>query len=103
MLDDLKHKVARGEIEVSEHATKQITRRNIAAAEITQAIATAQLVEDYPEAQYGPCCLIFGRTEMNRPLHLVVTYPYRPRVRLITAYEPDPSLWVNFIIRRPQP
>ena len=103
MLDELKQKAARGELEVSEHAVKQMIRRNIDTTELLEAIAAAELVEDYPEAEYGPCCLLFGRTATKRPLHLVVTHPVRPRLRVITAYEPDPALWLNFTIRRPKP
>lgn len=99
MLDELKRKSVRGEIEASEHALEQMVKRNIAGTEVLEAVATAQLIEDYPMAPYGPCCLIFGRTTLNRPIHLVVTYPYRPLIRIITVYEPDPAVWANFITR----
>ena len=87
---------------MSEHAAAQMVKRNIAGAEILEALAAGQLIEDYPKAAFGPCCLIFGKTASNRPIHLVVTYPYRPFIRIITVYEPDPAVWNNFITRIPK-
>lgn len=103
MLEELKNKAVLGEIEVSEHAVGQMVKRNIAGAEVLEAIASGQIIEDYPTAPHGPCCLIFGRTLANRPLHLVLTYPSRPFVRVITVYEPDARVWTNFITRIPKP
>ena len=103
MLDEIKRKSKLGEIEASEHAVVQMVKRNIAGAEAQEAIASAQLIEDYPEAPYGPCCLIFGKTAQSRPLHLVVTYPYRALLRIITIYEPDPAVWADFTTRIPKP
>lgn len=103
MLEELKTKAARGEIEVSEHAVGQMVKRNIVGVEILEAIASGQVIEDYPAAAYGPCCLIFGRTSANRPLHLVLTYPSRPLIRVITVYEPDARVWTDFITRIPKP
>ena len=88
---------------MSDHAAKQMVRRDIAGAEVLEALAAGQLLENYPEAPFGPCCLIFGKTWLNRPLHLVVTHPYRPLIRIITVYEPDPTVWSNFITRIPKP
>ena len=44
MLDELKQKAARGELEVSEHAVKQMIRRNINTTELLEAIAASELV-----------------------------------------------------------
>jgi len=101
MIDDIKQKVATGQYEYSKHAIDQTIRRRIAVHEIAEAIASKiVIIEDYPDDQYGPSCLVFGVTEAGRPLHIQCSYPNRPRVKIITAYEPDKDLWIDYQIRR---
>jgi hypothetical protein len=69
-------------------------------AEVLEAVSNAEAIEDYPDDKYGPSCLSLGFTEAGRPLHLQCSYPSRPLVKVITLYEPDPSLWVDFRVRR---
>jgi len=54
----------------------------------------AQILEDYPDHRRGPCCLVLGKTEMGRSLHVVCTYVSRPLV-IITVYDPQPPKWVS--------
>lgn len=61
-----------------------------------------EIIEDYPDDKYGPSCLVLGFTEQTRPLHIQCSYPSRPRLKIITDYEPDPELWIDFKIRKPQ-
>ena len=60
----------------------------------------SEIIEDYPEDKYGPSCLILGYTKAGRPLHVQCSYPSRPIVKIITVYEPDPNLWIDFRIRK---
>jgi len=59
-----------------------------------------EIIEDYPEDKYGPSCLILGLTKTGRPLHIQCSYPSRPLIKVITLYEPDPDLWVDFRVRK---
>ncbi|MFH1236439.1 MAG: DUF4258 domain-containing protein [Parcubacteria group bacterium] len=82
------------------HAVDQIIKRRIAVHEVTEAIASESLIiEDYPDDKYGRC-LIFGVTRAGRPLHIQCSYPDRPPVKIITAYEPDKDLWIDHKIKR---
>jgi len=70
-------------------------------ADVEEAISgRIEGVEDYPDDKYGPSCLILGFTRTGRPLHLQCSYPSRPLIKVITLYEPDPDLWVDFRIRK---
>lgn len=100
LLNLLRERGHRGEVVFSQHATARMIVRKIGSQEVFAALANACLVEDYPEAGYGPCCLLYGETAELRPLHLVVSYPIRPTVRLITVYEPNPAEWLSFTQRR---
>ena len=72
-------------------------RRNIRTDEIEAAVATAEIIEDYPTDKYGPSVLLLGFSRAGRPLHIQVA---DERTRIVTVYEPDPSEWLNWWQRR---
>jgi hypothetical protein len=72
MIDAIKQKAAAGQYEYSRHA----------------------------DDKYGPSCLLFGVTEAGRPLHIQCSYPDRLLIKIITVYEPDKDLWIDYKIRR---
>ena len=96
----IRQKFADGLVEFTQHATDRSIRRRISLREIRQTIASGEIIEDYPEDKYGPSCLIFGYTLEQRPVHVHCSYPERPLLKVITVYEPDPTLWTGFKIRR---
>jgi hypothetical protein len=101
MIDAIKQKAAAGQYEYSRHAVDQTIKRRIAVHEVAEAIASQSLIiEDYPDDKYGPSCLLFGVTEAGRPLHIQCSYPDRLLIKIITVYEPDKDLWIDYKIRR---
>lgn len=38
----------------------------------------------------------------KRRLHVKCSYPSRPLLKVITPYEPDASLWMDFKVRKAQ-
>ncbi|MBW3569906.1 MAG: DUF4258 domain-containing protein [Gemmatimonadetes bacterium] len=100
LIAEIRAKIAGGRFEFSQHAVDQSITRGISVAEIRQAVAAGEVIEDYPEDKYGPSCLVFGTTEAGRPLHVQCSYPSRPILKIITLYEPDPDLWIQFRQRR---
>lgn len=102
MIDEIRQKLQRQEYEYSLHAVDQSILKRITRREVEEAVTSGQIIEDYPTDKYGPSCLIFGMTAAGRPLHVQCTYPTRPKVKLITLYEPDPTEWIDFKIRRPK-
>lgn len=86
LVDDLKAKFSTGQFEFAQHALDQLRE--------------GEVIEDYPQDKYGPSCLVLGWTGAGRPLHVQCSYPSRPLVKVITLYEPDPNVWVNFRERR---
>jgi len=101
MLEEIRSKLLRRQYEFSRHAVDQTLIRNIAVAELEQAIANrSEIIEDYPDDKYGPSCLILGFTEAGRPLHLQCSYPSRPLIKIVTVYEPDPDLWTDLRVRK---
>jgi len=97
MLDEIRGRILRRQYEFSKHALDQSTIRRITVAEVEEAIAKrSEVIEGDADGKYGPSCLILGFTEVGRPLHLQCSYASRPLIKIITLYQPDPALWVNF-------
>lgn len=84
------------QFEFSRHAVDQSILRRISVQEAREAIASGEIIEDYPEDKYGPSCLVFGTTPDGRPLHIQCSYPTRPLVKIVTLYDPDPERWIDF-------
>jgi hypothetical protein len=86
-------------IRITQHAQQEMVEENITLAEVSEAITTGQILENYPEHRRGPCCLINGFTQNRRPLHAVCTTT-QPVLIIITVYEPKPPKWMTPIQRR---
>lgn len=93
-------KIQNDEIEFSRHAVDRMLLRHISVQSVYEAIASGEIIEDYPDDKYGASCLILGFTKSNRPLHVQCSYPSRPLVKVITAYEPEMSAWIDYRVRR---
>ena len=101
LIQEIRIKIKRRQYEYSKHAVDQSIIRDISVAELEDAMAKKiEIIEDYPDDKYGPSCLIFCQTKSGRPLHIQCSYPSRPIVKIITLYEPDPELWIDFRVRK---
>jgi len=101
MIHKIRAKFKRRQYEFSKHAVDQSIIRDISVTEVEDSITNrSEVIEDYPDDKYGPSCLILGYTKMGRPLHVQCSYPSRTLVKIITLYEPDPNLWIDFRVRR---
>jgi hypothetical protein len=67
------------------HAFERCVERDISPEEVRQAIFAGEIIEDYPEDKYGHSCLIYGRTEAGKILHIQCSVE---PVWIITAYDP---------------
>src|SRR6266516_2939033 len=95
LIDEIRAKVAANHFEFSDHAVGQTLKRMISVAEVREAIAAGEVIEDYPNDKYGPSCLVFGLTTAHRPLHVQCSYPSRPLIKIVTLYEPVPDRWID--------
>lgn len=100
MIEEIRQKVRQNQFEFSQHAVNQSILRHISVQELWEAIEQSEIIEDYPDDKYGASCLLLGFTIINRPLHIHFSYPFRPLLKIITLYEPDPNLWINLKLRR---
>ncbi|NGZ96370.1 MAG: hypothetical protein CV089_09625 [Nitrospira sp. WS110] len=66
----------------------------ISVDEILEVLDSGGIIEEYPNDGPYPSCLIFGRTQEGRPLHLVCAPVVdEGRLIIITVYQPDPARW----------
>ncbi len=91
------------EIKYTRHAILRMQRRQIFADEVSRAIRTGVLIEDYPEEQPLPLRLNLAFTN-ERPIHALFGYDDQARLALvITAYSPTLDKWLpGFKERRPK-
>ena len=78
------------------HALRQMNRpeRMIGTKEIRSVIEHGEIVEDYPEDVRGHSCLMFGRGEADRPIHVVCACK-EDYLAIITAYIPGENEWAD--------
>ena len=97
-LDGIRNKIKEGQYGFSDHAVKRMIKKSISRQEVETVISEGEIIEEYPHDKYSPSCLVYGKTEAGRDLHIQVSLP--PVVVVITAYEPDPGGWENGRNRR---
>ncbi|MBU2568335.1 MAG: DUF4258 domain-containing protein [Elusimicrobia bacterium] len=69
--------------------------------EIKEAIQSGEIIEQYSLDRPCPSFLIYGQTLKKRPLHIVCAPVEQERTLIIiTIYQPDPSLWIDYRKRR---
>jgi hypothetical protein len=100
LAEGIRAKVGSGYFEYSQHALDQSILRKISVAELREAIACCEVIEDYPGDKYSPSCLVLGLITSGRPLHVHCSHPSRTLVKIITVYEPDPASWESYRVRR---
>jgi hypothetical protein len=87
--------VLAGDVHVSDHGYEELAKDDILLEDVIVGIATAVLVEEYPDRFRGPGVLTFQQDKHGQPIHVVWALPAnerRPAI-LVTAYRPDPGLW----------
>lgn len=86
-------------IRITQHAQQEMAEENITLDEVLEAIATGQILGNYPEHRRGACCLLNGAAKSGRSLHIVCTTA-RPVLIIITVYEAKPPKWITPTQRR---
>ena len=99
-IEEIRSLLYSGSFELSDHCIERVTQRYIDQEEIRQAGQHAILVEDYPDDNYSPSCLLLGFTKTGRPLHIQVSLAETELVRIVTVYEPNPNYWIDCSTRR---
>ncbi|MBU1180745.1 MAG: DUF4258 domain-containing protein [Proteobacteria bacterium] len=97
-IEEIRNKIRQRKYSFSDHSVKRMIKRNVTRQEVESTILTGEIIEEYPDDKYSPSCLIYGKTEYGRDLHVQISLS--PIVVIITVYEPDREEWVDCKIRR---
>ena len=88
----------------TKHAKQEMLgeeRGAITEGEVFEAIQIGESIESYPDDEPYPSILVLGKTGQGRTIHIVCAYSELDELAIvITAYEPDPSRWINGRRRR---
>ncbi len=77
----------------SGHALRRMAQRGITPADVSAVLTAATVVDDYPNDTPYPSQLLLGIVD-GRAIHVVAACDgATDECYIITAYEPDPSLW----------
>lgn len=77
------------------HGYQEMGHDNITIAALENALGrnAPELIEDYPDDDLGPCCLVLAWFPNNLALHAVIGYG-GDYPEIITVYSPpDPNIW----------
>jgi hypothetical protein len=100
MLEEIRHSFRSDKILFTKHAKDEMEGEELGEIrenEVFEAVLGGKIIEDYPEDEPYPSCLIYGRTSENRPLHVVCAFSIEDQTAIIiTAYEPNPDRWIDF-------
>jgi len=94
----IQDQIQRGTYRFSDHVIKRMMKRSIDRRDVEEAILAGEIIEEYPDDKYSPSCLISGRTQCGRILHVQASLP--PLVVIVTTYEPDQNEWIDGKTRR---
>ncbi len=98
----IKRLIAGGSVRISEHGYDEPVADDIRSRDIIEGVNNGRVVEDYPDYPKGACVLVLQRDGNETPIHVLWGIPKghsEPAV-VITAYRPNPDLWVEGFMRR---
>ncbi|MDO5773818.1 MAG: DUF4258 domain-containing protein [Spirochaetales bacterium] len=82
------------------HILTRLIQRGISQTDVENAIMNGRIIEQYADDYPVPSCLILGKTEANRSLHICCS-SNEEYIWMITAYYPSSESWnENFDTRK---
>jgi hypothetical protein len=94
--------IEKGEVIISNHGYDELAEEGLMVKEIMASVMDGKVVEDYPNYLKGPCVLVLQKDREGNPIHVVWGIPKNassPAI-LVTAYKPDPSIWMDDFMER---
>ncbi|MEQ8192157.1 MAG: DUF4258 domain-containing protein [Candidatus Eremiobacterota bacterium] len=101
ILEQMQAHVELEHIRITQHAQVETIEDNYILDDLIEAVKNGQILEYYPEHPRGACCLLYGHTLSQRPIHIVCTTE-QPVLIIITVYEPKLPKWITETQRRPK-
>jgi hypothetical protein len=88
-------------IAFKKHSAIRMKERGIYADEVKKIMLHGEIIEEYPEDKPFPSCLVFGFTEKQKPVHIVIAIDSDDQIIwVITVYSPSKEEWEDGFKRR---
>ncbi len=88
-------------IAFKKHSAIRMKERRIDADEVKKIMLHGEMIEEYPEDKPFPSCLVFGFTEKQKPVHIVIAIDSDDQIIwVITVYSPSKEEWEDGFKRR---
>jgi len=88
-------------LRITDHADEEASNERIILMEVLDTIFLGEIIEQYPDDNPYPSCLIFSKLKGDDPIHTVWAFNQATQSSvLITIYRPDPQKWIEGKIRR---
>jgi hypothetical protein len=104
ILPKIKSCCSENKVLYTSHAKKEMNEEEfgkIKEHEVFEAIQDGEVLEDYLDDKPYPSVLIYGKSKLNRPLHVVCAYSDDDNMAIIvTVYQPNPDLWHDYRRRK---
>ncbi len=92
ILERIKSQAQARLIKFTLHAHKEMRNDAVTVPELLYMLNVCHILENYPEYERGPCCLVGGKGNDGRDLHVVCTTTL-PELVIITVYVPTKPKW----------
>ncbi len=100
-INDIIYAIRANRIRITDHADEEAESDYLIFDEIYFSVLNGEVIENYPNDEPYPSCLIYGQTFSKDPVHSVWAFNEKNQwAVLITAYRPDPNRWINWRKRR---
>lgn len=88
-------------LRVTDHADEEMFADKLILKDVLQSVGIGEIIEDYPNDKPFPSCLVYGKNELNQPIHSVWGFnPKNSWAVLITVYRPNPKKWIDWKKRK---
>lgn len=95
----IRGQVERKNYQFKVHALERASERGIDLIGAREALLTGEVIEDYPHDRRGHSCLVYGRSEEGKDIHVVCGMTDES-LWVITVYEPNDTDWIDPRTRR---
>lgn len=93
-IDKIRKCIESHNVFLTRHCLNRMNQRDILISNVKLAINNGRIIEYYYEDYPYPSCLIVGKDEYNKSIHIVVGIN-EDTIYIITAYYPDIDKWEN--------